>query len=138
MTKTLEEKEKFIQLRARGYSFDKIAEELDISKPTLIKWQGEFNEQVKQQQYFELENLLNQYELMRRNRFEKYSRLLNAVFEELETKTEEQELEELSVPELLKLADKLETRLEQDTGKPLLKVKLPDNWSFGLEEQVEL
>jgi len=138
MTKTLEEKEQFIQLRARGYSFDKIAEELDISKPTLIKWQGELNKQVKEQQYFEMENLLNQYEIMRRNRFEKYSRLLNAVFQELETKTEEQELSELSVPELLKLADRLETRLEQDTGKPLLKVELPEDWNFRLEEVLEL
>ena len=138
MTKTLEEKEQFVQLRARGYSFDKIAGELDISKPTLIKWQGEMNEQVKEQQYFELENILNHYEIMRRNRFEKYSRLLNAVFQEMENRTEEQELSELPVPELYKLAEKLEARLEQDTGKPLLKVNLPDNWSFGLQEQVEL
>lgn len=138
MTKTLEQKEQFILLRAKGYSYDKITEELDISKPTLIKWQGELNEQVKKQQYFELENILNQYEILRRNRFEKYSRLLNAVFQELESKTEQQELSELSVPELLKLADKLETRLEQDTGKPLLKVNLPEDWTFSLEEAVEL
>lgn len=138
MTKTLEQKEQFILLRAKGYSYDKITEELDISKPTLIKWQGELNEQVKKQQYFELENILNQYEILRRNRFEKYSRLLNAVFQELESKTEEQELSGLSVPELLKLADKLETRLEQDTGKPLLKVNLPEDWTFSLEEAVEL
>jgi len=138
MTKTLEEKEQFVQLRARGYSFDKIAEELDTSKPTLIKWQGEMNEQVKEQQYFELENLLEQYSLMRRNRFEIHSKLLTAVFQELENKVQEKKLSKLSIPELLKLAERLENRLEQDTGKPLLKVNLPDNWNFSLEEQVEL
>jgi len=138
MTKNIEEKEKFVQLRARGYSFDKIAKELDTSKPTLIKWQGEMNNQVKEQQYFELENLLEQYSLMRRNRFEIHSKLLNAVFQELENRAEEQELSGLSVTELYKLAEKLENRLSQDTDKPLLKVNLPDNWNFSLEEQVEL
>jgi ATP/maltotriose-dependent transcriptional regulator MalT len=138
MTKTLEEKERFVFLRAQGLSFDKIAEEMDISKPTLIKWHGEMNEQVKKQQYFVMENILNQYQLMRRNRFEKYSRLLNSVFQELENKVEQQELSELSVPELLKLAEKLETRLSKDTEKPLLKVNLPEDWSFSVEETVEL
>jgi len=138
MTKTIEEKEQFIQLRAKGYSFDKIAEALNISKPTLIKWQGEMNEQVKEQQYFELESLLEEYSLMRRNRFEAHSSLLHAVFQELQNKVEQQELEQLSVSELLKLALQLEKRLSQDTEKPLLKVAIPENWNFSLEEVVLL
>ncbi len=35
------EKEKFIQLRAKGLSFDKISKELNISKPPLLKWNEE-------------------------------------------------------------------------------------------------
>jgi len=31
-------KEKFIELRAKGLSFDKISRELRISKQTLINW----------------------------------------------------------------------------------------------------
>jgi len=138
MTKTLEEKEKFIQLRARGYSFDKISEEMNISKPTLIKWQGELNSEVKAQQYFEMENFLELNSLLRKDRFERNSRLLNAVLQELENKVEGNELENLSVPELQKLADKLETRLEQDIEKPLLKVEIPENWNFNSEESLEL
>ena len=38
MAKTLEDKYAFIELRAKNFSFDKITEALDISKPTLIKW----------------------------------------------------------------------------------------------------
>jgi hypothetical protein len=34
----LEKVEKFIELRAMGYTFDEIMEQLKISKPTLIKW----------------------------------------------------------------------------------------------------
>lgn len=138
MTKTIEEKTRFIQLRAQGLSYDKIAEEMQVSKPTLLKFQAELNDQVKKQQYFELENLLEQYSIMRRDRFEIHSRLLNAVFQELESKVAEEELSELSIPELLKLAEKLESRLSQETEKPLLKVELPENWNFSLEEVVEL
>lgn len=138
MTKTLEEKEQFIQLRARGWSFDKIAEKLEISKPTLLDWQGQFSKDIKEQQFFEYENLLEQYELARRNRFEIHSRLLNEVFQELERKVEQEQLSELSIPELLKLADRLETRLSQDTKKPLLKVELDQNFTYGKEEVVEL
>jgi orotate phosphoribosyltransferase-like protein len=38
MSKTLDEKQQFIELRAKGYSFQKISDELKISKPTLIEW----------------------------------------------------------------------------------------------------
>lgn len=38
MSKTLDEKQQFIELRAKGYSFQKISDELRISKPTLIEW----------------------------------------------------------------------------------------------------
>jgi len=138
MTTTVEQKEQFVILRAKGFSFDKIAEKLDISKPTLIKLQGELLEQVKKQQYFEMENLLEHYSVMRINRFERNTRLLNSVLTELESKVEEQELSELSIPELLKLAEKLEQSISQDTDKPLLKVELPDNYNFHLEEKVEL
>ena len=39
-------KEKFIQLRAKGLSFDKIAKQIKISKPTLLKWSEEFEKEI--------------------------------------------------------------------------------------------
>jgi transposase-like protein len=39
-------KEKFIQLRAKGFSFDKIAKEISTSKPTLLKWSEEFEGEI--------------------------------------------------------------------------------------------
>ena len=38
MVKTIEDKQRFVELRAKGLSFERIAEELKVSKPTLIKW----------------------------------------------------------------------------------------------------
>jgi len=137
MAKTIEEKEQFVQLRAKGFSFDKIAEELEVSKPTLLKWQAEFNEEIKEAQYFEYENLLNQYKVVRRARFEIHAKLLQASLEELEKRASEQELAELETADLLKLVFSLEKRLEKDTEKPLLTVPVPE-WSFEQEEVVEL
>jgi transposase len=40
MTKVtkIDQKEQFIELRAKGVSYDEIAKEIGVSKPTLIKW----------------------------------------------------------------------------------------------------
>ena len=42
----LETKHRFIELRAKGYSFDKIALELNKAKQTLIDWSRELKEAV--------------------------------------------------------------------------------------------
>ena len=39
-------KEKFVELRAQGLSFKKIADEIQVSKPILIKWNSEFNKEI--------------------------------------------------------------------------------------------
>ena len=44
--KTKDQKEKFIQLRAEGNSFDKISDILNISKPTLINWNIDFSKEI--------------------------------------------------------------------------------------------
>jgi len=43
----LESVEKFIELRALGHTFDEIVRELTVSKPTLIKWGKEYENQIK-------------------------------------------------------------------------------------------
>ena len=108
--KTIEQKEQFIQLRAKGYSFDKIAEQLEVSKPTLIKWNGEFLEEVKEQIFHEYDKLLNKFKVHRLKRFEQNCKLLNAVHKELDKRTEK--LERLSIMELEKLKVSLVNKIE--------------------------
>jgi orotate phosphoribosyltransferase-like protein len=38
LAKDIDTHEKFIELRARGHSYQHISEQLKVSKPTLIKW----------------------------------------------------------------------------------------------------
>ena len=130
MTKTLEEQEKFIQLRAQGMSFDKISKELNVSKPVLLKWNGEFLERIRQAQYYELENIVEKYSLMRAKRFEVHSKLLNSALAELQERAENNKLKTLSTEKLFQLVEELEQRIEKDTTRELLSV--PVDYSRNL------
>jgi len=134
--KTIEEKQKFIQLRAQGLSFDKIAEELEISKPTLLSWSGELFEEVQEAVFHEQEKLLNQYEVMRRARFEAYSRLLREALNELNKRAKENKLSKMETSQLLKLALSLEQRIEQDTAQKLVLVETrPGNKTWNIHTE---
>lgn len=43
----LETKQQFIELRAKGWSFDKIAKKLGKAKQTLIDWSKELDKDIK-------------------------------------------------------------------------------------------
>ena len=51
----LRKSKKFVELRAKGMSFERIAEEIKVSKPTLIKWSEELFHEVQEAQFYELE-----------------------------------------------------------------------------------
>lgn len=122
MTYGTEEKQRFIELRAVGMSFDRIAQETGISKPTLLKFQAELKEQIQEQQYFEMENIVNSFSIQRRNRFEAMACLLARALQELRNIAESPALETMPVEKILQLVLTLEQRLEKDTKKELLSI----------------
>ncbi len=137
MAGNIDKQAKFIELRGKGMSFQKIADEIGVSKPTLIKWNGELLEQVKEAQYMELENLVEQYGLFRKERFEVYCKALNSALKEFQERAEKGELKNVPTDKLLNLVEQLEKRVERDTSKELLSVRVKDNYHFG-EEYLEL
>ena len=74
---TNEKKEKFIQLRAKGYSFDKIAKKLQMSKQTLIDWNKELEEEISNFKAMELELLYEKYYLTREQRLQTFGQMLS-------------------------------------------------------------
>ncbi len=76
-------KEKFVELRARGWSFNRIAEELEVSKQTLINWSREFNLEIRNRRSIEYETLLEQHAMTREKRIEMVGQLLKRMTEEL-------------------------------------------------------
>lgn len=115
MAKTTAEIEKFIELRAQGLSYDRIAEETGTSKPTLLKWSSQYGRELEQAQYFELQALLQQYGLMRKNRVEGVSILLQAVIEEMKKRAGNESLSRLPTDKLFALYLSLEGRLKEET-----------------------
>ena len=53
---TIETKRRFIELRAKGYSFDKIAKELGKAKQTLLDWSRDLDQEIAQAKALELDS----------------------------------------------------------------------------------
>ena len=82
--KELRVKENFIQLRAQGWSFDKIARKLRTSKPTLIAWSKEFGIEIGNLRAIAMEALQEKYFLTKAKRIELFGKSLEKVKGELE------------------------------------------------------
>jgi hypothetical protein len=111
--KNLQCKEKFIQLRAQGLSFDKISKEMGISKPTLIKWNQEYSKEVSNLIFFYSENLIEEFKLLRIHKIESLSRILNRALEELSKRS----FENVSTKDLIAIAFSLENKLKENVSE---------------------
>lgn len=80
-------KEKFIELRALGLSFDRIAKELKVSKQTLISWSRELTLEIRNRRAIEYEALLEQHAMTREKKIEALGLILKRMREELETRS---------------------------------------------------
>jgi hypothetical protein len=76
-------KERFVELRARGWSFNRIAKELKVSKQSLINWSREFSLEIKNRRAIEFEALLEEHSMTRQKRIEVIGQLLKRMTEEL-------------------------------------------------------
>jgi len=101
-------KEKFIELRAEGLSFDRIAQELDVSKPTLMKWAKEFENEISELMFIEFESLFERYKMLRVERVRRYGEQLELIREALK----EKDLKDVPATKLLDMALVLEDRIK--------------------------
>ena len=123
MTYTADQKTAFVMLRAQGKSFDAIADELAISKPTLLKWQSELFDAIKEQEFYEVQRITELYQVTRRQRFDATAKTLHAVLAELSRRVDTDQLADMPTDKLVNLALILEKRLVQDTGRELVSVR---------------
>jgi len=79
-------KDRFIELRAQGLPFVKIAAEIGVSKTTLVNWEREFEEEIDNLRAVELEALYDKYHLSARKKVEYFGDILNRIQGELETR----------------------------------------------------
>lgn len=123
--KGLETKKKFIELRAKGVSFDKIAKELSISKQTLIKWSKEMEIEISNLKAIELEVLQEQYYIAKEQRIKLFGKHMEAIVAELSKRN----LSDIPTDKLLELMIKLSNSLKNEEIIPTFKRKV-DNSEF--------
>jgi transposase len=77
-------KKQFIELRAKGVSFSKIAKRLEVSKTTLIEWGKEFESEIINLKAMELEELQEMFYVQKQKRIELFGSQLSLILKELE------------------------------------------------------
>lgn len=108
MAKDTEIKERFIELRAKGKSYEMISKELGVSKRTLIMWSRKFEFEIWNLKQTEIESLLDQYLLSKEKKLEMFKELL----EKVKKNFLERDLNDLDTEKLFELILKLSDLLE--------------------------
>ena len=114
---TVETKNKFIELRAKGYSFDKIAKELGKAKQTLIDWSKDLEEEIANLKALELEALYEEFYLVKEDRIRRLGKILKSIEDELL----DRDLSDVATDRLLDLLLKYRAKIEEDLVEPTFK-----------------
>jgi len=112
-----ETKQRFIELRAQGYSFEKIAKEMGKSKQALIDWSKELSEEIANIKAMELEALYEKHFLLKEHRIKDFACLLNSIKTELGSR----DLSDISTDKLLDLFLKYQEALKTEITEPIFK-----------------
>jgi len=121
---------RFVQLRAAGRSFDKISEELKVSKPTLIHWSRRHQFEIQNLRAVETEALAEQCFATQRERWEQIGRDLRRVEAELATR----DFKDVPTARLLTLAARLREEASRESAPVRLCAAVRD---IPNEERVE-
>jgi len=104
---------RFIFLRSQGWSFNRITVELNVSKPTLIKWSRQHEFEIKNLRATETEALAERIFGPRHQRWEALARQLKRVEEEMEKR----DLEEIPASRLPGIAAALRAEINREMGQ---------------------
>jgi hypothetical protein len=118
----MKQKERFIELRAKGIPYERIATELDVSKPTLIKWGKELEMEVNNAKALEKEVLQEEYFVSWAQRVQLVGGRLKSIRDELDKR----DYTDVPTEKLMELEMKYTTLLKQDEAKVSLKVESDD------------
>ncbi|MGE5293640.1 MAG: helix-turn-helix domain-containing protein [Solirubrobacterales bacterium] len=74
-----EQKHRFVVMRAKGYSYARIARELGVSKGTLTAWNAELEDQIIRMRAMELGALQEEFFLLKEGRIRLIGEQLKAI-----------------------------------------------------------
>ena len=110
-------KERFIELRAKGYSFEKIAKELGKAKQTLIDWSKELQDEIANVKALELEALYEKFYLLKESKITNYGTILSKITTELK----QRDFSKVNTGQLLELYLLYFEKLSQEVIEPVFK-----------------
>lgn len=104
--------QRFIELRVQGRVFTQIAQELNVSKPTLIAWSHKHQHTIANLTAIEREHRLQQHLASSEARLQKLGEQLRAA----ETELARRDLTSLSTGRLLTYVESLRRQLHREAG----------------------
>ncbi len=128
--KDLEVKNKFLELRVKGMSFNKIAKQLDTSKQTLVNWSKEYKHEINNLRAIELETLYEKYYMAKEKRIEFFGEKIKEIKDELEKR----KLSELKTSELQNLLMKYDSILQKEKTETIFNEEKDITLPFDFDE----
>lgn len=107
-----EVKQQFVELRAKGNSYDRIASKLNVSKSTLIEWSRLLSTEIGNLRSVETDALLDKHKIAKMHQMDMYGSQLSRVREELEKR----DLSDVSTDKLLNMELKLLDAINNNGG----------------------
>jgi hypothetical protein len=107
-----ETQQRFVFLRAQGWSFARIGDELNVSKPTLINWSRKFQFEIQNQRAIIAESLQEKWLATQEVRVNALGERLRKIETELATR----DFSSLPTATLFTLADSLRRQMRRETG----------------------
>jgi transposase-like protein len=92
-------KQRFVLMRAKGYSYARIAKELGVSKGTLTAWNTELEAEIANLRAMELEALQDEFFLLKEGRI----RLIGEQLKAIQTEIGKRDLSKVNTDKLLEL-----------------------------------
>lgn len=103
MINKTDKQQDFIELRAKGNSFDAIAKQLEVSKGTLINWSRDLEDEIQNYSALELDTLKEKYLISKKHQIQSYGEQLATVREELSNR----DLSDVKTEKLIEIEVKL-------------------------------
>lgn len=109
-------KEKFVELRATGMSYEAIAAQVGVTRQTLQTWVKELRPQIENHKALRLDSLRAQYSLLQQHQVEVFGQVLGRMRDELAKR----DLSDISTHRLLDLFLKYSIAYNENSKPPEL------------------
>ena len=125
--------QKFISLRAQGIAFHQIAQELKVSKPTLISWSRKFQYEIQNLRAISSEFLVQKWLFSQEARINHLGEQLRKAEAELGKRN----ISELSTNQLIRTIERLHREIERLAGPMKFTTPVPEIPKDEYQEEVQ-